>query len=76
MELDLFQLSKLVRDNGGLQIVINKGKWSKIADELKIPKSVASRDERLQAFYYRCVPTDYHCVVPGFVSTCLLFCVA
>ena len=53
MELDLFQLSKLVNAHGGLQTVINKLKWGKIADELKIPKSVQSRNERLQAFYYR-----------------------
>lgn len=53
MELDLAQLSKLVTSQGGLQTVINKQKWAKIADDLKIPKSVQSRDERLQAFYYR-----------------------
>jgi hypothetical protein len=53
MELDLFQLSKLVHQHGGLQTVINKSKWGKIADELKISKTVSSRNERVQAFYYR-----------------------
>lgn len=84
MELDLAQLSKLVTSQGGLQTVINKQKWAKIADDLKIPKSVQSRDERLQAFYYRYL-LSYDMLqpeekasdnsIPSLSFTCFFFCV-
>ena len=53
VELDLYKLSQCVAQHGGLQNVINKHKWAKIADELGVSKNVSNRDERLQAFYYR-----------------------
>lgn len=52
MEVDLYALSNVVKKKGGLQEVINKKKWSQIADEIKIP-SCHQREHRLQGYYYK-----------------------
>jgi len=52
IELDLHELSRLVKQYGGLQEVINRNKWSKIADELRLPRC-PKREDRLQLFYYK-----------------------
>eukprot|EP00041_Stephanoeca_diplocostata_P030793 m.940735 g.940735 ORF g.940735 m.940735 type:complete len:878 (-) comp23829_c0_seq6:544-3177(-) len=51
-EVDLYQLLELVHENGGLQNVIYKQKWSKIGDDLRIPRS-STRNDKLQGFYYK-----------------------
>lgn len=52
IEVDLYQLLELVRENGGLQTVIYKQKWLKIGDDLRIPRS-STRNDKLQGFYYK-----------------------
>ena len=39
--MDLPRLSKVIQDFGGMQNVIDKKKWNKVADILRIPKLVS-----------------------------------
>ena len=41
VELDLPALSEAILTLGGLQQVINKNKWPKVAEMLKVPKAVS-----------------------------------
>ncbi|KAJ7374542.1 Jumonji and AT-rich interaction domain containing 2 [Desmophyllum pertusum] len=50
-ELDLPQFSKVVKQFGGLQKVIDSKKWTKIADMLKIPRAAQDRIGKLQDIY-------------------------
>ena len=38
---------------GGLQTVIFKRRWPRIADRLRIPRSARNREARVQALYYK-----------------------
>lgn len=40
MEVDLPQLYRMIRDFGGLQNIVDKKQWVKVADAMKIPKTV------------------------------------
>eukprot|EP00050_Salpingoeca_kvevrii_P014570 m.37540 g.37540 ORF g.37540 m.37540 type:complete len:1089 (-) comp5842_c1_seq1:46-3312(-) len=53
VELDLYKLSSIVARLGGLQAVINKNRWGRIANELRIPQNAFNRETRLQGFYYK-----------------------
>ena len=48
--VDLTRLSWLMKKHGGLQVVIDKNKWSKLGDALGIP-GVAERNEQLEDVY-------------------------
>ncbi|XP_066289047.1 protein Jumonji-like isoform X1 [Branchiostoma lanceolatum] len=50
-ELDLAQFSTVMAQFGGLQQVIDKNKWSKVADTLRIPKAAQDRMAKLQDAY-------------------------
>lgn len=41
VELDVAFLLETVQKLGGVQYIVNKNKWSKVADILKIPKAVS-----------------------------------
>ena len=53
IELDFYQLSLAVARYGGLQEIINRNAWGKIADELRLPRKYSNRESKLQAFYYK-----------------------
>ena len=48
--VDLTRFSWLMKKHGGLQVVIDKNKWSKLGDALGIP-GVAERNEQLEDVY-------------------------
>ncbi|XP_078608258.1 protein Jumonji-like isoform X2 [Branchiostoma floridae x Branchiostoma japonicum] len=50
-ELDLAQFSTVMAQLGGLQQVIDKNKWNKVADTLRIPKAAQDRMAKLQDAY-------------------------
>ncbi|XP_078364902.1 uncharacterized protein LOC144649302 isoform X2 [Oculina patagonica] len=50
-EIDLPQFSRVVKQFGGLQKVIDSKKWTKIADILKIPRAAQDRIGKLQDIY-------------------------
>ncbi|XP_019626151.1 PREDICTED: protein Jumonji-like isoform X1 [Branchiostoma belcheri] len=50
-ELDLAQFSTVMAQFGGLQQVIDKNKWNKVADTLRIPKAAQDRMAKLQDAY-------------------------
>jgi len=50
-ELDLPQFSRVVKQFGGLQKVIDSKKWTKIAEILKIPRAAQDRIGKLQDIY-------------------------
>ncbi|XP_046842849.1 protein Jumonji-like [Xenia sp. Carnegie-2017] len=50
-ELDLPFMSKVVEEFGGLQQIIDKRKWHKVADSLRIPKSATDRTTKLEHIY-------------------------
>ncbi|ESO86517.1 hypothetical protein LOTGIDRAFT_235330 [Lottia gigantea] len=47
VDLDLPKLSQIIQDHGGMQNVIDKKKWIKIADLLNIPKMAVDRGTKL-----------------------------
>ena len=49
VELDLPSLHEVMKHHGGMQNVIDKNKWSKVMEALKIPK-VVSNEELLNYF--------------------------
>uniref|UniRef100_T1J0L9 Protein Jumonji n=1 Tax=Strigamia maritima TaxID=126957 RepID=T1J0L9_STRMM len=51
MELDLPKLYQTVEKHGGIKEVIEKKKWQKIADAMKIPKSAQDRITKLYDAY-------------------------
>ncbi|XP_021932109.1 uncharacterized protein LOC110835814 isoform X2 [Zootermopsis nevadensis] len=51
MEVDLPRLYKIVQSFGGLKEVIEKKKWHRIADGMKIPKSAQDRVTKLDDIY-------------------------
>ena len=42
IELDIVSLSEAVEKCGGLQEVIDRNKWQRVAEILKLPKTVSS----------------------------------
>uniref|UniRef100_A0A6Q2Z3D4 Protein Jumonji n=1 Tax=Esox lucius TaxID=8010 RepID=A0A6Q2Z3D4_ESOLU len=50
-ELDLARFFKLINDMGGMQQVSDMKKWSKLADQLRIPKTAQDRLAKLQEAY-------------------------
>ncbi|KAL3860127.1 hypothetical protein ACJMK2_010292 [Sinanodonta woodiana] len=58
-ELDLVRLHKVIRNFGGVQNVIEKKKWTRVADTLKIPKQSQDRVTKLYDAYCKyLVPFD------------------
>ncbi|XP_050300951.1 uncharacterized protein LOC126739349 [Anthonomus grandis grandis] len=51
MEIDLPRLYQTVQSLGGLKDVIEKKKWSKVSDHMKIPKSAQDRVTKLDDIY-------------------------
>ncbi|PSN57956.1 hypothetical protein C0J52_00206 [Blattella germanica] len=51
MEVDLPRLYKIVQSLGGLKEVIEKKKWQRVADGMKIPKSAQDRVTKLDDIY-------------------------
>ncbi|XP_041708266.2 protein Jumonji-like isoform X1 [Coregonus clupeaformis] len=50
-ELDLARFFQLINDMGGMQQVSDMKKWSKLADQLRIPKTAQDRLAKLQEAY-------------------------
>ncbi|KAJ8004704.1 hypothetical protein DPEC_G00139070 [Dallia pectoralis] len=50
-ELDLARFFKLINDMGGMQQLSDMKKWSKLADQLRIPKTAQDRLAKLQEAY-------------------------
>ncbi|CAB3997744.1 Jumonji isoform X1 [Paramuricea clavata] len=50
-EVDLPFMSKVVEEFGGLQQIIDKRKWVKVADRLRIPKTAVDRVTKLEHIY-------------------------
>ncbi|EDV26010.1 uncharacterized protein TRIADDRAFT_55681 [Trichoplax adhaerens] len=53
IDIDLPRLSKVIKELGGLQQVINKNKWNKVCEALYIPKTVPHRVTKIQDDYYK-----------------------
>ncbi|KAF7987658.1 hypothetical protein HCN44_003521 [Aphidius gifuensis] len=53
MEVDLPHLYETVQNLGGLGEIIDKKKWQKVADGMKIPKSAQDRASKLDDIYCR-----------------------
>jgi hypothetical protein len=51
MEVDLPHLYQTVQNLGGLKEVIEKKKWQKVADVMKIPRSAQDRITKLDDIY-------------------------
>lgn len=51
MEVDLPHLYQTVQSLGGLKEVIEKKKWQKVADGMKIPRSAQDRVTKLDDIY-------------------------
>jgi len=51
MEIDLPRLYQTVQCLGGLKEVIEKKKWSKVSEHMKIPKSAQDRVTKLDDIY-------------------------
>jgi protein Jumonji len=51
MEIDLSKFSQTVQSLGGLKGVIEKKRWQKVADAMKIPKSAQDRVTKLDDIY-------------------------
>ncbi|XP_025115255.1 protein Jumonji-like isoform X5 [Pomacea canaliculata] len=51
VEVDLPQLYRMIRDFGGLQNIVDKKQWVKVADAMKIPKTAHDRVTRLYDIY-------------------------
>ncbi|KAL1130645.1 hypothetical protein AAG570_011887 [Ranatra chinensis] len=51
MEVDLPRLYQTVQQCGGLKEVIEKKRWTRVADAMKIPKSAQDRVTKLDDIY-------------------------
>ncbi|KAL8608414.1 hypothetical protein ACOMHN_002647 [Nucella lapillus] len=54
-EVDLPQLYHMIRDLGGLQNIVDKKQWVKVADAMRIPKAAHDRVTRLYDVYCKFV---------------------
>lgn len=64
MEVDLPRLYKIVQSFGGLKEVIEKKKWHRVADGMKIPKSAQDRVTKLDDIYCKYL-LPYDTLSPG-----------
>lgn len=64
MEVDLPHLYQTVQSLGGLKEVIEKKKWQKVADGMKIPKSAQDRVTKLDDIYCKYL-LPYDTLSPG-----------
>lgn len=64
MEVDLPRLYKIVQNFGGLKEVIEKKKWHRVADGMKIPKSAQDRVTKLDDIYCKYL-LPYDTLSPG-----------
>lgn len=76
MEVDLPHLYQTVQSLGGLKEVIEKKKWQKVADGMKIPKSAQDRVTKLDDIYCKYL-LPYDTLSPGNIqkSNCTRVCV-
>lgn len=66
MEIDLPHLYQTVQSLGGLKEVIEKKKWQKVADGMKIPKSAQDRVTKLDDIYCKYL-LPYDTLSPGMI---------
>lgn len=66
MEVDLPHLYQTVQSLGGLKEVIEKKKWQKVADGMKIPKSAQDRVTKLDDIYCKYL-LPYDTLSPGII---------
>lgn len=64
MQVDLPHLYQTVQNLGGLKEVIEKKKWQKVADGMKIPKSAQDRVTKLDDIYCKYL-LPYDTLSPG-----------
>lgn len=64
MEIDLPRLYQTVQSLGGLKEVIEKKKWSKVSEAMKIPKSAQDRVTKLDDIYCKYL-LPYDTLSPG-----------
>lgn len=64
MEVDLPHLYQTVQSLGGLKEVIEKKKWQKVADGMKIPRSAQDRVTKLDDIYCKYL-LPYDTLSPG-----------
>lgn len=70
MEIDLPRLYQTVQSLGGLKEVIEKKKWPKVSESMKIPKSAQDRVTKLDDIYCKYL-LPYDTLSPGnFCRTC------
>lgn len=55
MELDLPRLYTTVQNFGGLAEVMDKKRWVKVAETMRIPKSAQDRASKLDEVYCKCL---------------------
>ncbi|CAG2066255.1 unnamed protein product, partial [Timema podura] len=64
MEVDLPRLYQTVQSVGGLKEVIEKKRWQRVADAMKIPKSAQDRVTKLDDIYCKYL-LPYDTLSPG-----------
>lgn len=64
MEIDLPRLYQTVQSLGGLKEVIEKKKWSKVSEIMRIPKSAQDRVTKLDDIYCKYL-LPYDTLSPG-----------
>lgn len=64
MEIDLPRLYQTVQSLGGLKEVIEKKKWPKVSESMKIPKSAQDRVTKLDDIYCKYL-LPYDTLSPG-----------
>lgn len=64
MEIDLPRLYQTVQSLGGLKEVIEKKRWPKVAEGMKIPKSAQDRVTKLDDIYCKYL-LPYDTLSPG-----------
>lgn len=72
MEVDLPHLYQTVQSLGGLKEVIEKKKWQKVADGMKIPKSAQDRVTKLDDIYCKYL-LPYDTLSPGIILYYIIF---
>lgn len=64
MEIDLPRLYQTVQELGGLKEVIEKKKWQRVSEVMKIPKSAQDRVTKLDDIYCKYL-LPYDTLSPG-----------
>lgn len=70
MEVDLPRLYQTVQQCGGLKEVIEKKRWAKVADLMKIPKSAQDRVTKLDDIYCKYL-LPYDTLSHGMLNYCI-----